>query len=361
MQNGYGEIQGPLTACYAHSCRSAFAARACFSAFFWLALVSTHAQPSDGLRSFFVRLQDDLISVEPVGENVRVRVIRIAPADESCPALLVRAVERILPRTTVQAAARARMCTITDRRVERALAAAPSSFHGVDFIGSVDVVAAMCGKEEKLFVFRQPPIVDRRVLRRLAPDVGALWESGDRLRAFAAGETRWSPESFFDPFSSATAGTQAAQEALGTSLIPELISGKYEAAFGGWTCWDATTRKETPCVPNYLARTLRDYTGPPSQRGPLPVELVERESLGLATYVAPVLSPIAVSARVFGDVRLRITADPATGSVTNVESLTGSPLHVPAAIAAARTWRFATESTPREPIDVTLRFQLRCS
>jgi outer membrane biosynthesis protein TonB len=72
------------------------------------------------------------------------------------------------------------------------------------------------------------------------------------------------------------------------------------------------------------------------------------------------LPPIALAARVFGDVRLRITADRETGNVTDAEPITGHALHIAAAVAAARGWQFAPESIPREPIEVTVRFQLRC-
>ena len=194
-----------------------------------------------------------------------------------------------------------------------------------------------------------------------------LWDAGERIKAFVIGRP-WpggrrhveSVNPFEEPAPSKAPTPQelAAQEALGTTLLPELVAGKYQSAFRDHQCW--IDDKEAACLPNYLAWQLRDYTGPPAQRGPLPAELVDRETLHLLKYTAPTMSSIAVSARVFGDVRLRITAAPATGIVTNVEAISGSPLHLPSAIEAARTWQFDPESTPAEPVEVTLRFQLQC-
>jgi hypothetical protein len=326
---------------------------------------TTGVQSANDLRSFYTRTWveggDDIISVESVGQDVRVRLIRVANADETCPGLLVRAIERTLPRTTVQAVAGVRICSMSNRRVERAMEEAPSSRYGsIDFFGSADFVVASCGTAEKRFVFRQPPIVDRSALRRSDRDVDSLWNVVDRIRSLVTGQPGRSSQSFDDPFEAGTSDTRTAQEALGTSLLPELVSGKFAAAFGGERCRNDKEQKETVCDPNYLAWLLRRYAGPPAQRGPLPAELIGRESLGLLKYDAPRLPPIAVRARVFGDVRLRITADPRTGFVTNVEAVAGSPLHVKSAIDAARTWQFAPESSPADPIEVTLRFQLQC-
>jgi hypothetical protein len=181
-----------------------------------------------------------------------------------------------------------------------------------------------------------------------------LWDVGLRVRAIV------SANAGDDPFVGATVNVQTARESLGTSLLSELVSGKFEAAFHDW-CWDSTTERRTACFPNYFAWQLDGYTGPPVERGPRPVELLERESLNLTSYVAPEMPAIAISARVFGDVRLRVTADAITGVVGDVQVIAGSPLHFEAAVKAARAWRFAPGAATREPVEVTLRFQLRCA
>lgn len=323
-----------------------------------LAAPPAGAQPPSELQSFYAvqRLWTghDIVSVEAVGQDVRVRAIRVASADEECPhVVVVRAIERTFPHTTVQAMAGVRVCALSNRRITRAMARAPDRYQYVDFIGSADFVVATCGAKEKFFAFIQPPNVSETTLRRLAPDVADTWNLGDRLRGLV---TTLSGGSLDE----ATEAVRAEQEALGMALLPELVSGKYNAALPD-RCWDATVGKATPCVPNYLAWQLRGYTGPPAHRGPLPLELVGRESLGLITYVPPVMPKIAISARVFGDVRLRLAVDRETGLVTNAEAVSGSPLHVPSALTAARAWRFDPKTAPADPIEVTLRFEVRCA
>lgn len=322
-----------------------------------LAAPPAGAQPPSELQSFYTVRQlwtgHDIVSVEAVGQDVRVRAIRVASADEECPHLVVRAIERTFPQTTVQAMAGVRVCALSNRRITRALARAPREYQSVDFIGGADFVVATCGAKEKFFAFIEPTSVSWTALRRRAPDVADAWNLGGRLKALV---TTLSGGSLDE----GTEAVRAEQEALGLALLPELVSGKYNAALPD-RCWDATARKDTACVPNYLGWQLRGYTGPPAHRGPLPLELLERESLGLITYVPPVMPQIAISARVFGDVRLRLAVDRQTGLVTNAEAVSGSSLHVPSALTAARAWRFDPKAAPADPVEVTLRFEVRCA
>ena len=306
------------------------------------------AQSSKDLRSFFVQLAgemgDDIVSVEQVGPDVRVRVIRVTRAHHLCANRLVYASQAILPDTSVQAVAGVSLCKWSVGAVDRAAERARRYLSTVDFFGSIDTLVADCGGRERVFPFRQRPgrIVIEEVLGRQNPEVLAMWTLGRRLASMVGVETT-SPE----------------REALGTSLLPELVSGKFEAAFRDW-CVDTVTHKTISCRPNYLAWQLEGYQGPPSRRGPLPIEPRERDSLRFSHYVAPEMPMIALSARVFGDVRLRLTADRETGAVTSVEVRSGVPLLTPAAVAAARQWRFALDTVPTAPVEVTLPFQIVC-
>jgi hypothetical protein len=67
------------------------------------------------------------------------------------------------------------------------------------------------------------------------------------------------------------------------------------------------------------------------------------------------MPPIAVSARVFGDVRVKLEVDRATGAVPRAAIVQGLPLLNDATLAAVRQWRFKPWSTPPDPFDVTLR------
>jgi hypothetical protein len=88
--------------------------------------------------------------------------------------------------------------------------------------------------------------------------------------------------------------------------------------------------------------------------------LLEPATLKFDSYQPVRFPPIAMAARVFGDVRLRLTVVPATGIVTDVVVVSGGPLLAPDAAAAARAWRLAAGSVASDRIDVTLRFRSPC-
>ena len=302
---------------------------------FLVAGFTTAATSAATLRSLYIRTfwatwQHEIVSIEPVGRDVRVRVIRVAPVHEFCPNVLVRAAERIVRQSTVQAVAGVDVCAISQKAVATAISRSKTPpLHYVDYMGGGATVVANCdGHERVLNLEDTPPWVNFDTLNRTAPQVSALWNLSELAADMLPADLRTSvPE----------------QEALGTSLLPELRSTKYRAAFG-----------------DSLVQTLKGYTGPPAQRQMLPPEVLERDALPLITFVAPIWPPIALSARVFGDVRLRLTVDPETGTVSAVEKLADNPLLGDAAVQAVRSWKFEPAKAPREPIDVTLRFQIRC-
>jgi TonB family protein len=166
-------------------------------------------------------------------------------------------------------------------------------------------------------------------LHRREPTVSALWGLYWRLSERMLRD-RWEAS---DPV----------HEALGTSLLPELRSTKYTAAFG-----------------DELVNVLKGYRGPPAERDLLPAEVLERDTIPLVTFVAPRYSPIALSARMSGDVRLRLSVNTGTGAVTQVERLSGERLLGDVAMQAVRSWKFDPARVSPEPIEVTMRFQIRC-
>jgi hypothetical protein len=87
------------------------------------------------------------------------------------------------------------------------------------------------------------------------------------------------------------------------------------------------------------------YSGPPQHRGPLPVEVLERDAFAFSRYVGAEFPPIALSARVFRDVKVRLTVDRATGAVTDATVVEGQALLNHAALGAAK--RGASSPGPR--------------
>ena len=299
----------------------------------------TRAQPpqSPELRSFYVATYagfgiwtDQIVSVESVGGDVRVRVMRFQSVNDACPEVrVVQAAERVIPKATVQAVARVPLCEVSQRTIDRAHARSKTpGVHYVDYMGASQTVVADCEGHQRVLQLRDTaPWLNFETLRRVAPAISALWDVRDRLSAGMLPMTSQVPS--------------PAAESLGTSLVAELRSPKYAAAFG-----DA------------LATALEDYNGAPRQREPVP-RVLERERLPFATFVAPRYPPIALAARVSGDVRLRLSVN-AAGVVTQVERVADKPLIGDAAAQAARAWTFDPARSPGEPVDVTVRFTLTC-
>jgi len=301
--------------------------------------VTAAAPPAGTLRSFYVakgssfgRLSREIVSVEPVGRDARIRVIRVAAVNEYCPDIqLVTAAERLVRGATVQAVAGIDICDMSQRTIDRAMARSKTPrVDYVDYMGGGQTVVADCGGRQRVLgLFDTGPWVNFETLRRREPAVSALWELDDRLSEHML-KASWEVPN-------------PAQEVLGTALLPELRSKKYAAAFG-----------------DELLEVLKGYTGPPTERELLPAEVLERDTLPLVAFVAPKYPPIALSARISGDLRLRLSVDTQTGAVTQVERLSGERLLEDAVVQAVRSWKFDPARVSAEPIEVTVRFQIRC-
>jgi hypothetical protein len=275
---------------------------------------------------------DQILEVVSQGPDVRVRLIWLGRAHPVCGGLLVQAAERVLSRTTVQDVAGRNLCALDDTIVEAALQKAQQS--GATMWESANaLVGITCAGRYRSFEFPYDVRVNWKALRRRNPAVAAAGNLYYRVRERAFGKT-------FD-FYTQDAGEKSRLEALGTAIVPDLRS-RYE--------FDAPT-----------AAALARYSGRPTTRL-LPAELLERDSLTFETYVPAEFPASALSAHIFGDVHLRLTVDRETGAVTHVEE-TGRALPVDnaAAIDAARRWKFVPQSLTGDRVDVTLRFQPRCS
>jgi hypothetical protein len=285
---------------------------------------------------------DDFVIVETVGPDVRVRAIRVASTSDECYVPLIEAVERTVPRTTVAAVAGIAVCSITENHVEQALKDAPPARHStVDFIGRIDAVVAECGNSDKEFVFVMPPRIDHDQLRRNAPEVQDLWDLGHRMRAIALDRSPLPDLPFDNTFNSFVPEVRAARQALGTAMVPVLLSGKYK---------------------DYLVGAgLASYRRAPAVRDALWVEVVDLARLNLDEYVEPMMPPIARSGRIAGDVNLRLRVNATSGAVDEVELLPGaSPLLAPTTVDAVRRWKFNRDGIPRVPVDVRVVFRQRC-
>jgi TonB family protein len=309
------------------------------------------SQSSRGLESFVVTLSDyRIFDVQPRGADLGVRAIQMQHLEEVCWTRAVRAYEVILPDTSIDLLAGRGLCSLSQARVdaavERSRARTMHTRDGIPWGTFFDSVVAICSGRQKRLVIDygganwSKPSIDPERLRDVDSSVYQMWTLGERLAA------KVSP--LAPPIES--------QERQGTSAAADLVGGRYDAAFRDM-CWDGSQR--TLCAPAYWRQLLGDYSGPPKHRGPLPPEVLNRESLRLSNYVTPVYPPIALSARITGDVRLELHIDRGTGDVTEAVVLAGRQLLDQAALAAARQWRFDAGMRP-ETLQVTIRFDLKC-
>jgi protein TonB len=84
------------------------------------------------------------------------------------------------------------------------------------------------------------------------------------------------------------------------------------------------------------------------------------QSYQFSRFVIPKHPPLASAARIQGTVKLHLTVEPSTGEVHEVSAVSGHPVLKPAAIEAARQWRFAPNSVESGSVVATLDFELRC-
>lgn len=312
------------------------------------------AQPATALQSFYVHSQleggEQIVEVSQQGRDVRVRTITMVQAHQQCPGVVVRAYDLALTNTSVQAVAGTPLCSITEQRFSRAVGAArDTTTQTIDWFGWRGSVVASCGGKERRFPFVQRPgdQLDGVALGRRDREVFKVWTL---TTAATEGKLVEGPAERPD---------QEARETLGTALVPDLVSGKYEFAYRD-ACWNAERNRTVRCEPNYFAWRLEGYTGPPAQRGPLPLRVVDHEKWQFVHYVPPVFPPIALSARVFGDVHLRLEVDSVSGAVTRATVAKSIALLDAAALAAAGKWRFVPGSTPGGPFDVAIQFRVEC-
>ena len=295
---------------------------------------------SDDLPSGF----DEILSVAPQGVDVCVRVIHISLVNRFCGAQLVRAAERTLPNTTVRkVTGGADPCSYTEQQVEASLkAAAANGAHDPSDSSTFDVVAN-CGGQERVFEFPYPAEVDEKLLRRDNPRIDALWNLNYKVRSLAFGKHF----SFYD----LPPDKEKESEELGTGLLPELVSGTFEAGFDGYTC------AGHKCDTNYLAWRLRGYAGAPANRSPS-VEIIDADALHAAHYDLPQYPLLAAMTRISGEVRLQIFIDKQTGLVKDVRQISGHPLLGKAAIDAVKKWQFFPEAQPDQSVEAVLKFSL---
>jgi hypothetical protein len=274
-----------------------------------------------------------VLEVVPQDDGVRVRMIRLSLANRYCDGLLVQAGERVIPHTTVPRVAGVDVCTLDKTRVDGAVGRATRA--AARWETAKTTVVANCAGQERVLSFPYDTSLDWKSLERSNPPVAKAAMLFYQIRDRAFGR-----DFSFEPSES---GQRRELERLGTAVVPDLLSERFETFLG-----------------SMFTSRLKDYSGPPSQVV-LPADLLEREQLTFETYVPVSVPLIAMVARVFGDVRLALTLDRITGAVTEVQAVSGPALLSEHAASIVRGWRFAPASLTGDHLEISLRFQHRCN
>ncbi len=227
-----------------------------------LLAATDHSTPKPPLENFYVVTQaifhtdpkwvDHILEVRPEQQNVRVREIRIAPLNPACPRhVTVRAIERVIPNTTVKkAAARFDLCAFTEEDVEGVIGAAKrkTGTPASDDDSATQTIVAHCGAKQRVFELPDKDSLRFDAINLADPHLAAFWDLAAVVEAHIFG----------DDFSLAklTPDQDREAQAFGAKLVPEIKSGKYDPAFADNNCPYAE------CPDHTAASALQGYAGP---------------------------------------------------------------------------------------------------
>ena len=198
-----------------------------------------------------VKWVDHILELRPQGDDVLVREIRIAPLDKDCPHhVTVRAVERVMPNTTVKKVTmKFPICAFEEDVVEGMINVAKreGSLSVTDDTASQTIVAH-CGTQQKMFELPDQESLRFEALQHADKHLTDFWDLAATMEALAFGSdfslAKLTPEE-----------DKKAQD-LGAKLIPEIKSGRYDQGFSDQSCPYAE------CSAHNATSALQGYSGP---------------------------------------------------------------------------------------------------
>jgi hypothetical protein len=110
---------------------------------------------------------------------------------------------------------------------------------------------------------------------------------------------------------------------FGEKLVPELISGEYDAGLAAAVQGNVGSRK-APKFRDLLAGYRGPVNAEEAKIGYVP-RLLDGGTYQFSHFVEPKYPPLAMQAQIQGRVELHLTSDPDTGQVLNVEAVFGHP------------------------------------
>ncbi len=292
-----------------------------------------------------------VVDVRTDGPDIVIRYSRIGWTNPSfCPRKIVQSAQVRLIKRTIKDLVRANNpCAVNPRDLVAAVKRySITAGHFETFSAGV---VATCGSTASVLELPDESKVDLKKLKSANAKIGRLWNLISDLVDPAFGKD--------DIFQGRTEEEDLVLQRAGQEIVPELTSGGYDeglaaAVRGNDTAWRAPSFRDL----------LKDYRGPitnsEAKAAALSVALVDPEQYRFSAFAKPDYPILAAMARIQGDVTMRLSIDPATGEVTNVEASSGNKILQDNAAATAKKWRLEPNSTGAEKVNVTLRYSLQC-
>jgi Gram-negative bacterial TonB protein C-terminal len=271
--------------------------------------------------------------VKPDGDDVLVKLVRVAPLDYVCPRVVtVKKVEARLRGTSIAALIKDNNpCAISSERAQEEIRS-HSRGSAVDDDVAIGIVS-MCRGKEVVQRFPYGALLDTKKLPR---QVRRLRELSWDIQKIAFGDRRL----FYEISEAEDEQLQVA----GRDLVDELKSQGFDKGFANGESF---------------ARDLADYRGVVRSKVEQFGELENAASYRFAHYEPAKYPPLAQQARIMGKVELDLLVDPASGEVKDVVPYSGHALLIPPAERAVKLWRFEPGSVS-DKIRAVVDFQFRC-
>ena len=299
---------------------------------------------SDDGAAFYYRVLD----VKADARNSIVRYSRVAAVNLYCPRMIVQSAEAKLARSPSELVKPSNPCAVKPGELDAAVkkyARSDGVFEAISF-----GLVAQCGASEVVLRLPISQQVDLGRLRRANRAMADLWDLASKITDSAFGAN--------NIFHGRTDAEDLKLQRSGEKVVPELISGEYDVALAAAVRGNVGTWK-TPRFRGLLASSRGVVTAEEARAGPVPT-LLDAGTYQFSHFVVPKYPPLAMQARIQGKVELRLTLEPDSGRVLQVEAVAGHPLLKPSAIDAATQWRFKPHSRPSQGVSLTLEYALRC-
>jgi hypothetical protein len=194
---------------------------------------------------------DHVLELRPQSDGVLIREIRIAPLSPDCPhCVTVRAIERMMPNTTVKAiAGKFQLCALAEEDVDGMIHAAKKDEEPNTIDDSAtQTIVAKCGGEKRMYELPYPETLRFEALGLANAHVAKYWEIAADIEA----------DAFGNDFSlgKVNPAQDAEAQALGAKIVVELKAGRYKQGFADADCPYAECRDHS------ANSALQGYTGP---------------------------------------------------------------------------------------------------